>query len=53
VAVTVNSIATSAQAYLAANIDVLTDTDWNQTAFEQSGLPVFLTTYAVKNNPPA
>lgn len=53
VAVTVDGSATAAQAYLAANIDVLTDTDWNQKTFEQSGLPVFLTTYALINNPPA
>ena len=53
VAATVDSIATAAQAYLAAKIDVLTDIDWNEKTFEQSGLPVFLTTYAVKNNPPA
>ena len=52
VAATVNSVATAAQAYLAASIDLLTDTDWNETTFEQSGLPVFLTTYVVKNNPP-
>lgn len=52
VAVTVNGIATAAHTYLAANIDLLTDTDWNETTFEQTGLPVFLTTYAVKNNPP-
>ena len=52
VAVTVDGSATAAQAYLAANIDLLTDSDWNEEHFEHSGLPVFLTTYAVKNNPP-
>ncbi|MBC7708435.1 MAG: gamma-glutamylcyclotransferase [Rhizobacter sp.] len=52
-AATVEGIATAAHAYLAADIDLLTDTDWNETTFEQSGLPVFLSTYAVKNTPPA
>ena len=52
VAITVNNSAMTAQAYLAADIDLLTDTDWSAEHFEQSGLPMFLTTYAVKNNPP-
>ena len=53
VAITVDSNAKAAQAYLAVNMALLADTDWNENTFEQSGLPVFLTTYAVKNSPPA
>lgn len=52
VAVTVDGSATAAQAYLAVNIDSLTDIDWSEQTFEQTGLPVFLATYAVKNRPP-
>ena len=52
VAITVDRNATAAQAYLAVNVNLLTDIDWNEKTFEQRGLRMFLTTYAVKNDPP-
>lgn len=51
IAVTVEGIAVTAQAYLAVNVSALTDTDWSVTDFEINGLPLFLATYLVKNNP--
>lgn len=53
VAATISDRVLSAQAYLALNLDSLLHEDWNATDFEQRGLPVFLSTYAVQNAPPA
>jgi gamma-glutamylcyclotransferase (GGCT)/AIG2-like uncharacterized protein YtfP len=52
VAATVNGSALMAQAFLAINLDSLSTADWCRTEFEQTGLSVFLATYAVKNIPP-
>jgi len=52
VAVTVEGSASAGEAYLAVDTVALTDINWNEKSFEQTGLPVFLTTYAVKNRPP-
>ena len=41
VAVTVDGSAAAAQTYLAVNMDLLTDTDWNEKTIEKTGLPVF------------
>ncbi len=51
IAATVEGVAVTAQAYLAVNVSALTDTDWSVTDFESNGLPLFLATYLVKNNP--
>ena len=51
IAVTVASAAVAAHAYLALDVHSLLDAEWNVSEFEQHGLPVFLSTYAVENAP--
>lgn len=51
IAASVEGVAVIAHAYLAVNISTLTDTDWSVADFESNGLPLFLATYLVKNNP--
>lgn len=53
IAVTVADQVVSAQAYLALNVDSLTNDDWSVTEFEQHGLPIFNATYVVANAPKA
>lgn len=52
VAVTIDGGPKVAQAYLAVNMTSLTDVDWSEKEFEESGLPIFLATYGVKHLPP-
>lgn len=52
VAVTIAGRATSAQSYLALNVDSLLNEDWSAADFERYGLPIFNATYVVENAPP-
>lgn len=40
-----------AEAYLALNLEELTDTDWDVARFEREGLPKFLATYVAQHAP--
>lgn len=52
IAVTIESRALIAEAYLALNLSSLSEEAWSETAFEQRGLPLFLATYVLHNNLP-
>ncbi len=53
VAATVAGVAHAADAYLALNLDQLSDENWDVARFERDGLARFLAGYAVTNAPPA